>query len=111
MFRVTLSHVDTCLHCYLTDHHNREGEYLIGVPVDGATTNHAVFDAIDDEINRGANLLEGVTDNAIDVAIAKFFKDADMTALFDSSLEVIGEDEDTGDMVQAWFLLEWSEEE
>jgi hypothetical protein len=33
-----LVHVDTCLGCFLQDHHNRDGEFLIGVTVDDNST-------------------------------------------------------------------------
>lgn len=47
--KFVVSHIDTCLSSYLNDHHNRDGELLLGVFVDGASTVGQVLDALRDE--------------------------------------------------------------
>ncbi len=100
---ITVTHIDTCLPCYLTDHHGRDNECLIGVAIDGSTTYAQVLDYLLDELNAyGPDWEEDC-----ELAIREQFSTVpDMGAPFDASLETIGEDEDLGDMVQAYFLLE-----
>src|SRR5690606_13030504 len=43
------AHIDTCLSSYLQDHHNRDGELLLGVHVDGTTTIGDLLDNLDGE--------------------------------------------------------------
>lgn len=119
---VTVSHIDTCLSSYLQDHHNRDGECLFGVYVDGTSTRHDVMSGLIDEVrSTGDRIDEAVSDDAIKGAIKSLFADAygtteeELAKLFDSSLEVIGEEEGEtmgGDeMCQAWFLIQWEQEE
>ena len=54
---VDVSHIDTCLACYLTDHHNRDGELLIGVQADGAMTNAEVLESVSEEFGRDLGLV------------------------------------------------------
>ena len=43
------AHIDTCLSCYLNDHHHRDGELLLGAFVAGNTTIGEVLDGHEDE--------------------------------------------------------------
>lgn len=103
-----VTHIDTCLGCYLQDHHNRPGELLLGVPVDGSTTYQEVLDALMDELTwRDA-------DPSFDYGLAKvlaireFETVSDMSKPFDSSLEVSTEEDDgMQEDCQAWFLITW----
>lgn len=106
------AHIDTCLSCFLHDHHHRDGELLLGVYVDGSSTVGDVLDGLKDEFRQiawdlgesrlGYDHLEAR--KALDVLIDE---NADRREqLFDSSLEVLDEDFD-GETCQAWFLLTW----
>ena len=106
-------HIDTCLSCYLYDHHNRDGELLLGVFVDGLCTVEEVFDGLKDEFRQiaydlGESRLGYDHDKAaeaLDRLIAE--NESVRSKLFDSSLEYHSEDEFGEDYVQAWFLLTW----
>jgi hypothetical protein len=124
-----LVHIDTCLSGYLSDHHNRDGELLLGVHVDGTTTVEEVllgvlseFQSIGFELGETrAGFDFDQAKNAIKNEIAS--KDADELAkLFDASLEVPPVEEnfesddlfedaqnewESSDQVQAWFLIVW----
>jgi hypothetical protein len=109
---IALAHVDTCLGSFLNDHHNRDGECLFGVVVDGNSTNLDVLEGLRSEyISTGDRVLASVEDSAVFDAIDEWFAGRDLKALFDSRLEVIDEDEAEtmgGDeMCQAWFVLTW----
>lgn len=104
--------IGVCLPCYLQDHHNRQGEYLVGVVVDGATTNKQLKDALIFEIDiYGNDLPESITDAMIEAAVNECFSNADLEALFDSSLEVIDDVVYCEDFCYAWFLVTWDNEE
>jgi hypothetical protein len=106
-------HIDTCLSCYLNDHHNREGELLLGVFVDGNSTVRDVLDGLKDEFRQFAYDLRADSlgydhdkaAEALDRLIAE--NEEVWDKLFDSSLEYHSEDEFGEDYVQAWFLLTW----
>lgn len=110
---VDVSHIDTCLACYLTDHHNRDGEVLIGVQVDGAMTNAEVLESVIEEFGRTdwPDDAENVTDDDVEAAVKAVFQNAKPNAPFDSSLEVNESDEDWSEPVQAWFLLTYSSDD
>ncbi len=62
---ITVEHVDTCLGCYLTDHHNRPGEFLVGIPCAGQGLDDALTELAEeiavcapDEFRTGAPLFE-----------------------------------------------------
>lgn len=107
-------HIDTCLGSFLSDHHNRDGELLIGVPVDGNTYLGAVFNDVlmelreiapDDGDRAGFNYRKAL-------AAIEAERDAhqDLSFLFDSSLDILDDDEfNDGEYVQAWFLITWDE--
>lgn len=104
---VSLSHIDTCLPCYLQDHHNRDGELLLGVPVDNEATYASVREDLRSEFNGADYGVDDVTDEMFEAALAECFADAKPDALFDSSLEP---GDDDGEGPQAWFLLTWEAE-
>jgi hypothetical protein len=111
--KFAVTHIDTCLPCYLNDHHNRDGELLLGVFVDGNATVGAVLDDLLDEYRQigyemgenrmGFDYCAGL--KAIEAEIAE--NSDNRGKLFDSSLEYHSEDEFSGDYVQAWFLIHW----
>lgn len=101
-YSVTLSHIDTCLPCYLTDHHNREGESLVGCHVSNTSTWRDVKSEVYSE-----NLPDDMPADLIEAAIDAEFEGEELDSVFDSSLE--SSDEDDGDSAQAWFLFQWEE--
>lgn len=113
----TLVHIDTCLGCYLSDHHNRDGELLLGVYVDGETTIGAVFNDLQSELAQ-LSLEDGERGGfdyakarqAIATARAEHHPMDQDRSYFDSSLETPSDDDemDGGDYVQAWFLIVWT---
>jgi hypothetical protein len=109
---VQLQHIDTCLACYLQDHHNRPGEHLAGVVVDGTTTYAEVRATLERELTAcGPEDDDAPTDAEICVAVAGAFSTVrDLEATFDSSLEVNESDRDWDEPVQAWFLMTWDVE-
>lgn len=110
-----VAHIDTCLSCYLQDHHNRDGELLLGVYVDGETTIGEVLDQLSGEFaSIGWDLGEdrrGFDYDKAKAALARFGEEnADrLDRIFDPSLEVLSDEEkeDAMDEVQAWFLISW----
>lgn len=114
MTTMTLRHVDTCLGCYLLDHHNRPGELLLGVPVDGATTLTEVRTQLESEIS--AACIDGFDYDAARAAVAEQWSTvADASVPFDASLDSDEADDDmtdsgiddAGESCQAWFVLSW----
>lgn len=117
--------IDVCLGCFINDHHDRPGELLLGVYVDGSTSRHDVMSGAIDEMrqigfDRLPEMVEGMTGtDAAKAAIKTLFCESFGTtpeALakpFDPTLEVPSGDSglDGGDYCQAWFLLTWEVEE
>jgi hypothetical protein len=107
-------HIDTCLPGYLRDHHNRDGELLLGVYVDGNST---VKDVLSDLVNEFRDIAYDMGESRAgydhDKAKAALMRLTDENAdraakLFDSSLEIPdGHPDDIGESCQAWFLLTW----
>lgn len=106
-------HIDTCLGSFLNDHHNRDGELLLGVFVDGRATVGVVLDGLRDEYHQvayeiGSNRL-GFDYAQGSAAIENFIAENkdNREKLFDSSLDVLTADDDYDEIVQAWFLISW----
>lgn len=110
---VDVTHVDTCLSCYVQDHCNGSDELLLGVTVDGNTTYQQVRDALLDEWRTyGDKAPDEVTDELFEAAVDEQFSTADANAVFDKSLEVPDEDaEQDGESCMAWFRVTWTEVE
>lgn len=106
---VAFAHIDTCLGSFLQDHHNRDGECLFGVYVDGTTTIRQVLDGLKDEVRMtGDRVPDYVTDEMISAAIESAFDGADMDRLVAPSADVPSDDEDDfSESCQAWFVLTW----
>jgi hypothetical protein len=108
------THIDTCLSCYLQDHHNRPGELLLGTEVDGATSYQEVLDGLLSQLNGLDRDPDSFDYDAAEAAIRERFSTvSDMSKPFDPSLEVIPAEElenAGGEWCVAWFLLEFEEE-
>lgn len=107
-------HIDTCLPCYLNDHHNRDGELLLGVYVDGESTVKDVLDDLRSEFDQiGWDLAHdrlGYDHDAASAALDRLIEETkDVWARdFDLSLPVPDEHPyDIDEWCQAWFLLTW----
>lgn len=113
-YSVAIQHIDTCFPEYLTDHHNRDGELLVGVPVDATTTNGEVAQGILDEIN-GADygLPDWLTDDMIQKAVDDELPASVSDDAFDDTLDCLGssDDEPCDELPTAWFLLTFSEDD
>lgn len=111
-------HIDTCLACYLQDHHNRDGELLLGVTVTGETTIGEVFNELEDEFRSiawdiAADRKGFDYDKAFAAIKAERSKHHPMDLdrkLFDPSLDIPTEEdyEDMAEFPKAWFLIVWS---
>lgn len=107
------AHIDTCLSCFLHDHHNRDGELLLGVYVDGTSTISQVLASLVSEFQQvGCQIAEGREgydhDKAKEALAHLINENSDRgETLFDSSLDIPNEDEDCEEYCQAWFLLTW----
>lgn len=100
----TLQHIDTCLPSFLNDHHNREGELLLGTPVDGHTRNATVKALLKDEFS-AVNREDAPSYAEFVDALEECFKGVDLRKSFDRTL---GADSgETDDCVYAYFLLTW----
>ncbi len=102
----SLSLIDVCLPCYLTDHHNRDGELLFGLPVDGATRYAQIRDDLCSEFNMSDTEHCPVEGEAFMAALQDCFAAANPDDAFDPSLEINSEN-DWDEPVMAWFLLTW----
>lgn len=102
--------IDVCLSCYLTDHHNREGELLLSVPVDRTTRNGEVRRALIDELGAADyGLPDGFDYDEAERAINACFAAADGRKTFDSSLDRRGDDDDESCM--AHFLITYGDDD
>ena len=112
---MTCTHIDTCLSSFLNDHHNRDGELLLGVFVDGSATHADVLAGLLDELQQATASIDpddvpGFDYDSAKAAAKSLFVDTDLATLFDSSLETV-EADDMAEMVQAWFLFTWEKED
>lgn len=110
----SVTHIDTCLPDYLQDHHNRDGELLLGVPVNADSTVGEVMDGLLDEFRAVAwdlgEYRKGYSHDKAKAAVKGLIVDNDerRDRIFDSSLERVPEgEEDYYESPQAWFLIHW----
>lgn len=104
-YTLSISHVDTCLPCYVQDHCNGDDEMLLGVPVDSSSRNHQVRDSLIDEVrNYGDKLPDSITDNEVKAAIIDLFKQAHPFGVFERGLDKA---DDSGESAYAWFRFTW----
>lgn len=102
----SLQLIDICLPCYLQDHHNREGELLLGVPVDGRARVNQVRRAVHDELQAADyGLPESFSYDNARAAINRCFDKSDGRRTFDPSLDkTYSEDSES---CYAYFLLRY----
>ena len=98
--KFVVSHIDTCLPSFLNDHHNRDGELLLGVFVDGSATIGQVLNGLRDEYRQiayemGSNRLGFDYDEGLKAIEALIEEQAPRFMMpFDSSLDGPPSDED-----------------
>lgn len=104
-----ITHVDTCLPCYVLDHCNGDNEQLFGVMVDGTTRIYHIREYLNNEILiAGDKLPEWITETMINEAIDELTKGVHHLSKFDKSLEV--SDYEMGESCYAWFRATWESE-
>ncbi len=100
--------IDVCLGCYLTDHHNRDGELLLGASVDGDTTHEEVREELLAELNARAIDDESFDYEAARKEIDSMFDGVELADPFDPNLETVDpEERDLYEPCQVWVLLSW----
>lgn len=94
----SIVHVDTCLSCYLLDHHNRPGELLVGVEL--GTDSETAALAMRDEFNELGWDREDPAPTIETEECREALKGVDLSA-------GIADDDHDGETARAWFLLKW----
>lgn len=103
--RIEVTYIDTCYPDFLTDHHNREGELLVGIILGSETP---IADQLVDELSSGDyGVPDEISDDdikracrGIHVDLRPVDRNGDRCP-FDSE-ELHGEEQPS-----AWFLLKW----
>ena len=95
-----ITHIATCYPDHLTDHHNREGEYLYSQPVDAQSTWSAVIVAMKFDLERDDGLPAHLGDDDIARAIDVFSATVDLESRIDPNAPAFMDDD-----YQAWFLI------
>jgi hypothetical protein len=102
----SLTHVDTCLSCYVQDHCNGDNELLLGVPVDRSTRAYQLRAALADELQVMGDSRDSLDYDKAEAAIREWFKDVHPLKAFDNRLETASPEDDC-ELCYAWFRLEW----
>jgi len=110
MITYDCSHIDTCTPDYLTDHHNRDGELLLQAIVSRDATNAEVMAELIDDLQK-LEYHAGADYHAAEVAIRLEFTGKAMDKPFDATPEPFADDDDSGEMCYAWFVLSWSDDD
>lgn len=103
---IELSHVDTCLPCYVLDHCNGSHEQLFGVSVDRSSRMYRVkADLLAEIRNFGDKIPESISEAEIESAVNALFAGIHPFTAFDCSLESV--DDNTDEYCYAWFRATW----
>lgn len=119
-YDVTVYHKDTCISCYLRDHHNRDGECLVGIMPYCQTVEEAreeIFREISDVWYE--KVPEAITDAQIKAAIAECVPDTAVKEFYyidgdgetHATVPESAEDDDCLETAQLWFVMEWTPSE
>jgi len=110
-YELTIEYIDTCLPCYLADHHNREGEYLIAIACseEGLSKAELLEDLLS-EFN-SEDCPEAITDSQIQHAAEECLAQCeDSGAAQITSFDPGPEGADfEGDIPYAYFVARWTE--
>jgi hypothetical protein len=104
---IEIEYTDTCFSCYLTDHHNRDGEALIGIAL-GVSKEDAINEIVDEFYQNTAVREDcpSVEIKYVRAAAEKAIKGVDLEReRFDG--EGDAEDHPYDDEPFAWFLVTW----
>jgi hypothetical protein len=117
ILNLDVTFLESCLACYLTDHHNRDGELLVGIPISNTTTFAEIKDDLFSELNTllsDRNDVPAVlTEAAVGACVESLCATMDPEEPIDA--DAADEDDDSwtegesdGGECQAWFLLTWN---
>lgn len=103
VWAVSCRHKDTCLGDYLQDHHNRDGEMLLGASLGG--TPEATVDDLWYEV---AEIPDDLTEEQVRTALKEAVAGVDLRYIDEhgNPQDEIDEDRDSEEP-QAWFVLSW----
>lgn len=107
---VSCTHKDTCLGCYLTDHHNRDGELLLGIYPHSQTDEEAAQELWEELNSCDWDLPEDLTDEAIKMAFSEAVEGVDFRYIdgrTGNRTEADPGEENDGEAAQVWFVLTW----
>lgn len=100
---VECCYVDTCFSCYLTDHHNRPGELLLGIVPHGQTESEAVTELYEEMNAADYGFPWGrVSPQQLRDALAEGVAGIDFTSEHEPGEEI-------EEMPYSWFVLRWEE--
>lgn len=103
IWSVSCRHKDTCLGDYLQDHHNRDGEMLLGASLGG--TPEATVDDLWYEV---AEIPDDLTEEQVRTALKEAVAGVDLSYIDEhgNPQDEIDEDRDSEEP-KAWFVLSW----
>lgn len=109
---VAATHIDTCLSCYLTDHHNRDGEALVGIIPRGQSVDEAASELADETESVGDDRVPAdLTRDEIVLTFKRALRGVDLRHIGHdgrrTNVEPMDIDTDDSDRAQVWFLLTW----
>lgn len=116
-YHVEARHIDTCYGDFLQDHHTRDGEMLLGVPVVEGMTADDVIAALMDEVHSfmDSEIPEEVTDEQLHIAFTEAVlpnytpNQWGLEAIWDA--DQIAANNEQGDVPSHWFVLTWELED
>ena len=110
-YDVSASHIDTCFSDYLQDHHTRDGEMLLGVPLFEGMTATDLVDGLLNEVSSfmDAGVPEEVDNDQLRAAFTEAVDPRHAWGLEEiwTEEEIAANDED-GETPSHWFVLRWS---
>ena len=111
VFDYSIYHSDTCMSDYLQDHHNREGEHLLGVSVRQDTTIKQVKERLMEEFGNTWNdsIPEELTSSMFASLLHDTFEGEDDMVPSSFCYIDLKEDDENDDTEEcyAWFVLSW----
>lgn len=100
-----VDHEDTCLGCYITDHHGRAGELLIGISV-GQSLEESIQEALSECDICGADKIpDDITPEMLQKAFQEELSTVDLSDPNEDSEE---EEIEGGDECRIWLVLCWN---
>src|ERR1700744_165964 len=100
---ITITHIDTCFPDYLTDHHTRPGETLIGIAITETSLTGDVWAELSQEIE-GQDDLANLSDDEIERALDDELPASTHNTPFDPNVQA-----SDNDYPCAWFLIKYAD--